>query len=182
MPFLLPVLLIVSVTPNLADGLTLHRVILSSRGIGCFEYDAHVDGDATLGLDVRLGDVDDVLDSLVVFDTAGGVSTVTLPSRDESHAAFGALPVGRTALRSPISYLNDLRGVEVTVTRPQDDDRPRHGSRAVQRNRPRLDRPVRQDPATPARHADVRAGFTAVRSGGCRRPFMATTTGCGGMA
>lgn len=113
---LLLVLLIASVAPALADDLTLHRVILSSAGIGCFEYDAHVDGNATLRLDVPLGDVDDVLDSLVVFDTAGSVSTVTLPSRDESHAAFGALPVGRTGLRSPIRYLNDLRGVEVTVT------------------------------------------------------------------
>jgi hypothetical protein len=36
-----------------------------------------------------------------------------------SHAAFGALPFGPTALRSPVRYLNDLRGVEVAVTGPQ---------------------------------------------------------------
>jgi hypothetical protein len=119
MRFLLTALLIVSVTPALADDLTLQRVMLSSAGVGYFEYDAKVEGDATLGLNVPLSDVSDVLNSLVVFDTAGGVGTVTLPGHDESHAAFGTLPFGPAALRSPISYLNDLRGVEVTVTGPQ---------------------------------------------------------------
>jgi hypothetical protein len=119
MRFLLPMLLIVSITPALADELTLQRVILSSAGVGYFEYGAKVDGDATLGLDVPLTDVDDVLNSLVVFDTAGGVGTLVLPGHDESHAAFGDLPFGPAGLRSPISYLNDLRGVEVAVSGPQ---------------------------------------------------------------
>lgn len=119
MRFLLTVLLIVSVTPALADDLTLQRVMLSSAGVGYFEYEAKVGGDATLDLTVPLSDVDDVLNSLVVFDTAGGIGSVTLPSHDESHAAFGTLPFGPAALRSPISYLNDLRGVEVAVTGPQ---------------------------------------------------------------
>lgn len=120
MRLLLPLLLlIVSVTPALADDVTLQRVILSSAGVGYFEYEAKVDGDATLGLNVPLADVDDVLNSLVVFDTAGGVGSVVLPGHDESHTTFGALPFGPAALRSPISYLNDLRGVEVAVTGPQ---------------------------------------------------------------
>jgi hypothetical protein len=119
MRFLLLALLIAGVSPALADDLTLQRVILSSAGVGYFEYAAKVDGDATLDLNVPLTDVDDVLNSLVIFDTAGGVGTVELPGHDEAHATFGALPFGPAALRSPITYLNDLRGVEVAVKGPQ---------------------------------------------------------------
>jgi Domain of unknown function (DUF4139) len=118
MRFLLLALLIIGVTPAFADDLTLQRMILSSAGVGYFEYTAKVDGDATLGLNVPLTEVDDVLNSLVVFDTAGGVGTVELPGHDETHAAFGALPFGPAALRSPITYLSDLR-VEVAVKGPQ---------------------------------------------------------------
>ena len=57
-----------------AADLTLKRVMLSSGGVGYFEYSADVDGDAELGLDVPLGQVDDILKSLVVFDSAGGVA------------------------------------------------------------------------------------------------------------
>ena len=59
--------------PATAGDLTLRRVMLSTGGVGYFEYSAPVDGPATLGLDVPLAQVDDVLQSLVVFDTAGGV-------------------------------------------------------------------------------------------------------------
>lgn len=89
MRFVLPVLLIVSVTPALAGDLTLQRVILSSAGVGYFEYEAKADGDATLGLDVPLADVDDVLNSLVVFDTAGGIGTVLQLRGGERHSNLG---------------------------------------------------------------------------------------------
>jgi hypothetical protein len=118
MRFLLLALLIFT-TPALAADLTLKRVMLSSAGVGYFEYEANVDGPATLGLNVPLAEVDDVLNSLVVFDSTGGVGTIELPGRDNTHAAFGALPFGPEGLRSPIAYLNDLRGVEVTVQGPQ---------------------------------------------------------------
>jgi hypothetical protein len=39
-------------------------------------------GAATLGLDLPLGQVDDVLKSIVVFDSQGGVGGLTLPPRD----------------------------------------------------------------------------------------------------
>ncbi len=54
--------------PARASDLALRRVMLSSAGVGYFEYEAMVDGPAALGLDVRLDQVDDVLKSLVVFD------------------------------------------------------------------------------------------------------------------
>ncbi len=102
-----------------ADDLALKRVMLSTGGVGYFEYAAEVDGPAALGLDVKLDQVDDVLASLVVFDSAGSVGGVELPGRDNQHAAFAALPFGPKALQSALDYLNSLQGVALAVTGPR---------------------------------------------------------------
>jgi hypothetical protein len=54
-----------------------------------------------------------------VFDSAGGVGTVELPGRDNTHTAFGNLAFGPAALNSPINYLNSLQGVEISVQGPR---------------------------------------------------------------
>ena len=102
-----------------AADLILKRVMLSSAGVGYFEYAADVDGDAVLGLDVPLGQVDDILMSLVVFDPDGGVVSVELPARDNTVQAFGDAPLTPETLQSPVAYLNALRGTEVTVAGPR---------------------------------------------------------------
>src|ERR1700744_4859502 len=112
-------LVLLGTAPAFAADLALKRVMLSSAGVGYFEYEADVDGAATLGLDVPLDQVDDVLTSLVVFDSAGGVGTVELPGRDNTRAEFGNLPFGPTALNSPVDYLNSLQGVEISVQGPR---------------------------------------------------------------
>ncbi len=112
-------ILLLGVTPAVAADLTLKRVMLSSAGVGYFEYEAEVDGDATLSLDVPLDRVDDVLTSLVVFDSHGAVGTVELPGRDTTRASFGNVPFGPEALRSSVDYLNSLQGVEITVQGPR---------------------------------------------------------------
>lgn len=116
---LLLAILLISTSPAFAADLALKRVMLSSAGVGYFEYEADVDGAATLGLDVPLDQVDDVLTSLVVFDSAGGVGTVELPGRDNTRAEFGNLPFGPNALSSPADYLNSLQGVEISVEGPR---------------------------------------------------------------
>jgi hypothetical protein len=108
-----------SVRTATSSDLSLRRVMLSSAGVGYFEYAADVDGPATLGLDVPLDQVDDVLMSLVVFDEAGGVGGLELPGRDAGHAAFGAVPFGPAALNSPAELLNALQGVEISVQGPR---------------------------------------------------------------
>ncbi len=116
---LILVFLLLGVTPAVAADLTLKRVMLSSAGVGYFEYEAEVDGDATLSLDVPLDQVDDVLTSLVVFDKQGAVGAVELPGRDTTRASFGNVPFGPEALRSPVDYLNSLQGVEIEVQGPR---------------------------------------------------------------
>ena len=88
----------------------LRRVMLSSGGVGYVEYAAEVTGAAVLRLPVPLEQVDDVLKSLVVFDSQGGVGGVTLPGRDGTLAAFGDVPFGPEALGDPLAYLNALGG------------------------------------------------------------------------
>jgi hypothetical protein len=111
--------LLLGAAPAVAADISLKRVMLSSAGVGYFEYEADVDGPTTLGLDVPLEQVDDVLTSLVVFDSAGGVGTVELPGRDNTRASFGDVPFGPEALRSTVDYLNSLQGVEIAVQGPR---------------------------------------------------------------
>ncbi len=102
-----------------ATDLVLKRAMLSSGGVGYFEYEAEVDGSATLGLDLPLDQIDDVLKSLVVYDSAGSVGGIELPGRDTTHAAFADAPIGPEALDSPVDYLNGLRGVMLQVSGPR---------------------------------------------------------------
>lgn len=103
----------------MAADLVLKRAMLSSAGVGYFEYEAEVDGPTTLGLDLQLDQVDDVLKSLVVYDSAGSVGGIELPGQDSTNAAFADVPIGPEALDSPVEYLNALRGVAVQVSGPR---------------------------------------------------------------
>lgn len=98
-----------------AQDLTLKRVMLSSGGLGYFEYEADVEGDATLKLTVALGQVDDVLKSLVVYDDKGGVGGLSLPGREPLAQTFKDLPFDAEALGSPAALLTTLKGAEISV-------------------------------------------------------------------
>ncbi|HET6606257.1 MAG TPA: hypothetical protein VFG62_06290, partial [Rhodopila sp.] len=112
------VLSICVAVPTCFADTALRRVILSTGGVGYFEYAADVDGPGTVALDVPIAQIDDLLKSLVVFDPSGGVASVTLPGRDDTVQAFGDAPFGPDALDSPLAYLNALRGTEITVQGP----------------------------------------------------------------
>src|SRR5260370_19316067 len=102
-------------TLALAQDLALKRVMLSSGGLGYFEYEATVDGDATLRLTVSLQQVDDVLKSLGVYDDKGGVGGLSLPGREPLAQAFKDLPFDQDSLSSPADLLATLKGAEITV-------------------------------------------------------------------
>ena len=95
-----------------ADELALKRVLLSTGGVGYFEYEAKVEGTAELSLNVRLDQVDDVLKSVVVYDDKGRVGTISLPGKTPLKEVFRELPFNREALGSPIALLSALRGAE----------------------------------------------------------------------
>src|SRR5271156_6066627 len=93
-----------------AADLALKRVVLSTGGVGYFEYEAAVEGDAALTLDVPLDQVDDVLKSLVVYDAGGSAGEITLPGREPLTQSFVDLPFDRAALNSATDLLNALQG------------------------------------------------------------------------
>ena len=106
---------LVAATALHADELALKRVLLSSGGLGYYEYEADVDGDATVKLTVRLDQVDDVLKSLVVFDDKGGVGGLDLPSREPLAETFRRLPFTAEDLASSAGLIEALRGAEVEI-------------------------------------------------------------------
>ncbi|WP_438002975.1 DUF4139 domain-containing protein [Sorangium sp. So ce321] len=101
------------------DALPLRRVVLSTGGVGYFEHEARVRGDAELALEVRLDQVDDVLKSLVVYDDRGAAGKITLPGREPLRDLFRELPFDEGALESEAALLNALRGAEVRTRGPQ---------------------------------------------------------------
>ncbi len=105
--------------PAAAQELALKRVMLSSGGIGYFEHEAEIDGNAELKLNVRLDQVDDVLKSLVVYDDRGGIGGVSLPGREPLAEAFRGLPFGEEALGSLAALVQALQGAEITVSGPR---------------------------------------------------------------
>ena len=105
--------------PAEAADLTLKRVVLSTGGVGYFEYEAAVTGDATLALDVPLDQVDDVLKSLVVYDSGGTAGEITLPGREPLTQSFVDLPFDPAALNSETDLLNALQGAEIRVAAPK---------------------------------------------------------------
>ena len=64
-----------------AAELQLKRVMLSSGGVGYFEYQAEVEGWETIEVPVRIDQVDDFLKSAVIFDDEGGSGVVELQGR-----------------------------------------------------------------------------------------------------
>lgn len=96
-----------------AESLNLRRVMLSTGGVGYFEHEAKILGDADLKLSVRLDQVNDVLKSIVVYDTSGSLGEVSLEGKELLTEAFRDLPFSESALASPAELLSALRGAEV---------------------------------------------------------------------
>jgi hypothetical protein len=111
--------ILLAALPADAAEMALKRVVLSTGGVGYFEYEAAVEGNATLALDVPLDQVDDVLKSLVVYDAGGSAGAITLPGREPLTQSFVDLPFDRAALGSAVNLLNALQGAEIRVAAPK---------------------------------------------------------------
>src|SRR6266404_2931196 len=63
--------------------LPIKRVVIFSSGIGYFQHQGKVEGDASVDLKFRVDNINDLLKSMVLEDRGGGqISTVTYGSRD----------------------------------------------------------------------------------------------------
>jgi len=102
-----------------ATDLKLKRVLLSTGGVGLYEYEADVEGDATVELKAPLDQIDDILKSLVVFDDRGGVGGLDLAGAEPLSETFRTLPFTAADLQSTPRLLTALRGAEVEIAGPR---------------------------------------------------------------
>ena len=102
-------------TQAAAEEPTLRRIVLSSGGVGQFEFEADVTSAATLQLDIPLDQVDDVLKSLTVDDAAGPAQSVRLPGQQPLAESFRTLPFKPDAFASPEALLASLVGERVRI-------------------------------------------------------------------
>jgi hypothetical protein len=90
----------------------IRGVTLSSAGIAQIERAGEVAANAPVVFRAPLGDVDDLLRSLMILDPAGRVEGLSLPGRDLLNEAFRGLPLRPSDFENRASLLNALRGQE----------------------------------------------------------------------
>jgi hypothetical protein len=86
--------------------------------VALFDFVAEPAADGAVRLTVPLGQVDDILKSLVVYDAKGVVRGVTLPGAAPQADLFRDAPVRKEALASLPALLEALRGTEIGVAGP----------------------------------------------------------------
>lgn len=122
-PIFLTVLCLLTLSaPALAQSsstatLPITRVTLYTSGVGYFERSGTVDGDQSQTLLFPVGQVNDVLKSLVLLDTGGGqIEPVTYTAQDPVEKELQAFSVDLSDNPDRATLLNRLRGAQVTVT------------------------------------------------------------------
>ena len=96
----------------LAVELPVRGVTLSSTGLAQIERAGEVAADQPVVFRAPLGDIDDLLRSLIILDPAGRIEGLSLPARDLLNEAFRGLPLRPADFENRASLLNALRGQE----------------------------------------------------------------------
>jgi len=99
--------------------LPLKRVVLFSSGVGFFEHEGQVEGDAGVELKFNVDDINDLLKSMVVQDFDGGqISAVSYGSKDPITKTLKSFAVDLTANPTLAELLQQVRGERVTLEAP----------------------------------------------------------------
>ncbi len=99
-----------------ADAVPLGKVVMFTSGVGYFERQGEVDGDAQVELKFNVEDINDLLKSMVLEDRGGGkISTVTYGSRDPITKTLKTFPIDLTDNPTLADILNQVRGERVQV-------------------------------------------------------------------
>ena len=103
--------------------LPLKRVVLFSSGVGFFEHSGKVQDDAKVEMKFKIGDINDLLKSMVVQDLDGGqVSTVTYGSKDPITKTLKSFSVDLTANPTLAQLLQQVRGERVALKSPNEQN------------------------------------------------------------
>ncbi len=97
----------------------VQKVVLYSSGVGYFQHEGTVQGDASMKLSFKPDQLNDVLKSMVLQDLDGGtVTTVNYASRAPLTRALKSFAVNLAGNPDMGNLLRQLRGAPVTVTAP----------------------------------------------------------------
>jgi hypothetical protein len=101
--------------PVAAPELPVARIALFSSGVGYFEHEGRVSGDAVVPMAFRVDEVDDALKSLTVRSGEGGQSpSVSYPSREDEVRALKAFRVDLSGSPDTVQLYSRLRGVSLS--------------------------------------------------------------------
>jgi hypothetical protein len=97
----------------------LARVVMFSSGVGFFDRQGEVDGDASVALKFNVEDINDLLKSLVLEDRGGGqISAVTYASKDPITKTLQKFAVDLTSNPTLAQILNQIRGERIEFAAP----------------------------------------------------------------
>src|SRR3954469_21752719 len=120
--FLLPILLAAKPEdkgqeePSRAAQLPIGQVLLYSSGVGYFQREGTVEGDARVDLSFPVADINDLLKSLVLRDRDGGhVAAVSYDSNAPLERTLQSFAVNLTANPPLARILDQARGEKVEV-------------------------------------------------------------------
>ena len=104
-----------------ADELPLKRVVLFTSGVGFFQREGEVTGDASVELSFRTEQINDLLKSMVLHDFGGGkIAPVIFGSRDPIERTLKSFAVDLTDNPSLAELLNRMRGAEAEIAAPKE--------------------------------------------------------------
>src|SRR5438094_3033849 len=99
-----------------AAKLPVKQVVLFSSGVGYFQRQGEVDGDARIDLSFPAGDINDLLKSLTLQDLNGGlVTAVSYDSHDPVERTLKSFAVDLTGHPNLMGLLEQARGEKVEI-------------------------------------------------------------------
>ncbi len=105
-------------TEPAAASVPLARVVLFSSGVGFFDRQGQVDGNASLAIKFNASDIDDLLKSLVVEDRGGQIAAVTYGSKDPITKTLSKFAINLTSNPTLAQILNQIRGERIEFSAP----------------------------------------------------------------
>src|SRR5438874_4715427 len=130
-----------------AHRLPFSRVVLFNSGVGYFQREGDVEGDARVDLSFPAGDINDLIKSLTLQDLGGGlVTAVSYDSHDPVERTLKSFAVDLTGNPNLMGLLEQARGEKVEILLQQSagqqsgharrDGRRRRGAEAGGQGRP----------------------------------------------
>ncbi len=101
---------------ELSSDVPLERVVLFNSGVGFFDRQGSVKGDAQIELKFNVEDINDLLKSMVLQDLGGGhISAVTYGSKDPITKTLKTFAIDLTSNPTLGQILNQVRGERVEI-------------------------------------------------------------------